>query len=64
MNIFDQEQKDFQNRHIGPHEQDTHQMLRAMGEKSLDSLIDKTVPTGIRMLAGSASRKALVNLNT
>jgi glycine dehydrogenase len=49
MNIFDQEQKEFQKRHIGPNEQETSQMLRSMGEKSLDSIVDKTVPGGIRM---------------
>lgn len=49
MNIFDQEQKEFHSRHIGPSDQDTMQMLRAMGEKTLEGLIDKTVPAGIRM---------------
>ncbi|TAL47750.1 MAG: glycine dehydrogenase (aminomethyl-transferring), partial [Chitinophagaceae bacterium] len=36
-------------RHIGPDEHDTKQMLKSIGEPSLTSLIDKTVPPSIRM---------------
>jgi glycine dehydrogenase len=49
MNLFDQQKNEFRKRHIGPSEKETNQMLAAMGESSLSSLVDKTVPPGIRM---------------
>jgi glycine dehydrogenase len=49
MNIFEQEQKDFRNRHIGPRKEETARMLHAIGEPDLDTLIGKTVPGAIRM---------------
>jgi glycine dehydrogenase len=39
---------DFKNRHIGPRQNDLPVMLDAIGVKSLDQLIDETVPTAIR----------------
>lgn len=43
----------FVNRHNGPVSQDDlNKMLQVIGVKSLDDLIDKTVPTGIRMKEG------------
>ncbi len=39
----------FVNRHNGPREQDLPQMLKTIGVKSLDELIDKTVPAEIRL---------------
>ena len=48
MNLFEQQSNEFATRHIGPDEQDTKQMLKTIGESSLSSLIDKTVPAGIR----------------
>src|SRR5690554_6640276 len=39
----------FSSRHIGLSEDDVKKMLQAIGEDSLDSLIDKTVPAGIRL---------------
>jgi glycine dehydrogenase len=38
----------FQSRHIGPDLRERGEMLRAIGVPSLDSLIDQTVPPGIR----------------
>ena len=38
-------------RHIGINEQDTALMLRKIGVNSLDELIDKTIPTNIRLKA-------------
>lgn len=38
----------FQERHIGPDAEATEKMLRAIGVASLDELIDRTVPRGIR----------------
>jgi glycine dehydrogenase len=41
----------FVSRHIGPSETDIAAMLAAIGEKSLDDLIAKTIPAGIRISA-------------
>ena len=49
MSLFEQQSNEFIPRHIGPNEQDTRQMLRTIGESSVSSLVDKTVPAGIRM---------------
>ncbi len=49
MNLFEQQKNEFKKRHIGPSDKETHQMLLAMGESSLSSLVDKTVPPAIRM---------------
>ena len=49
MNLFEQQNNEFISRHIGPNEAETHQMLQVIGEATLDALVDKTVPAGIRM---------------
>lgn len=49
MNLFELQQNEFRSRHIGPGEKDSQEMLRIIGEPSLESLISKTVPAGIRM---------------
>ncbi len=49
MNIFEKQQNEFTSRHIGPNETETREMLDAIGVKSLDELIDKAVPSSIRM---------------
>ncbi|OQP47982.1 aminomethyl-transferring glycine dehydrogenase [Niastella populi] len=49
MNLFEQQNTEFIRRHIGPTESETRQMLKAIGEWSFDALIDKSVPSGIRM---------------
>ena len=49
MNLFSQQQQEFIQRHIGPDEHETQEMLRAIGVKSMDELINRTVPEGIRM---------------
>jgi len=49
MSLFEQQSNEFIPRHIGPNEHDTKQMLKTIGETSLSSLIDKTVPQNIRM---------------
>ena len=38
----------FQSRHIGPDPKEQAEMLEALGHKSLDELIDATVPKAIR----------------
>ena len=48
MNLFEQQANEFSSRHIGPNEQETRQMLKAIGVKSLDELIDRTIPASIR----------------
>ncbi len=40
---------EFSSRHIGLSEDDIKKMLQAIGEESLASLIDKTIPKGIRL---------------
>ncbi|WP_207496522.1 aminomethyl-transferring glycine dehydrogenase [Aridibaculum aurantiacum] len=49
MNIFEQQANEFQERHIGPNEQDTQQMLQTIGASSLEELINRTVPEAIRL---------------
>ncbi|MEY4875020.1 MAG: hypothetical protein RL708_169 [Bacteroidota bacterium] len=39
----------FQNRHIGPNESEVFDMLQTIGVKSIDKLIDETVPASIRL---------------
>ena len=39
----------FQNRHIGPNEHEVFDMLQTVGTKSIDKLIDETVPASIRL---------------
>ncbi|MDZ8052057.1 MAG: aminomethyl-transferring glycine dehydrogenase [Aulosira sp. ZfuCHP01] len=50
--ILDQRKHNLNNfiqRHIGPNSDDIQQMLGVLGLPSLDALIDKTVPQGIRL---------------
>lgn len=49
MNLFEQQQHEFLGRHIGPSEQETKSMLKTIGVSSLDELIEKTVPSSIRL---------------
>jgi len=49
MSLFEQQSREFISRHIGPNEKDTAQMLKVIGEPSMESLIGKTVPQSIRM---------------
>jgi glycine dehydrogenase len=42
-------QEKFQVRHIAPNEADTSKMLQTVGVKSLDELIDQTIPAKIRL---------------
>ena len=61
MNLFELQSKEFSHRHIGPDENETSEMLKVIGENNLNELIDKTVPSSIRMkdelnIAGSDER--------
>ena len=49
MNLFEEQQHEFIYRHIGPNEAETKQMLKTIGVKSLNALIDRTVPPSIRL---------------
>src|SRR4051812_17483693 len=49
MSLFEAQSKEFQRRHIGPDENQTKEMLKTIGVNSLDELIERTVPAGIRM---------------
>lgn len=49
MDLFSKQQQEFIGRHIGPNEHETQQMLKTIGIDSLDELINRTVPSGIRM---------------
>jgi glycine dehydrogenase len=49
MNLFETQENEFVPRHIGPDEADTKQMLKTIGVKSIDELINNTVPPSIRM---------------
>jgi len=49
MNLFEQQNHEFTARHIGPNEQETKAMLKTIGVKSIDELIEKTVPSSIRL---------------
>ncbi len=49
MNLFEKQSAEFATRHIGPDENETAEMLAAIGVDTLDELIDKTIPKDIRL---------------
>src|SRR5215218_832546 len=49
MSLFEAQSREFQRRHIGPNEQQTAEMLKAIGVNNLEELINRTVPRTIRM---------------
>ncbi len=49
INLFEQQSNEFAKRHIGSTEAEREQMLQTIGVKSIDELIDNTVPEAIRM---------------
>ncbi len=49
MNLFQNQSTEFHQRHIGPNEAAVKEMLNTIGVESVNELIDKTVPEGIRM---------------
>ncbi|MBS1756650.1 MAG: aminomethyl-transferring glycine dehydrogenase [Bacteroidetes bacterium] len=49
MNLFEQQQNEFTQRHIGPNAEETTAMLKTIGVATLDELIDNTVPSIIRV---------------
>jgi len=51
MNLFEHQANEFAGRHIGPNESEASLMLKTIGIRSLDELIDKTIPASIRSKA-------------
>ncbi|MBC7650452.1 MAG: aminomethyl-transferring glycine dehydrogenase [Deinococcales bacterium] len=49
MNLFQQQNTEFQRRHNGPNRIDTKAMLQTIGVQSINELISKTVPASIRL---------------
>lgn len=49
MDFYHNQQREFIGRHIGPNATETEQMLQQVGVKTLDELIEKTVPASIRL---------------
>jgi glycine dehydrogenase len=49
MNLFEEQQHEFTQRHIGPNAEETAAMLKTIGVSSLEELIDRTVPSVIRV---------------
>ena len=49
MNLFEKQQNEFSGRHIGPNKAETTAMLSEIGVNTLEELIGKTIPDGIRI---------------
>ncbi len=49
MNVFESQANEFRSRHIGPNEAEAKQMLKTINLPSLNDLIDKTIPSSIRL---------------
>lgn len=49
QSLIQSRKEDFINRHIGPSELETKQMLESLGLSSMEELISKTVPNNIRL---------------
>jgi glycine dehydrogenase len=49
MKIDSQYTEKFESRHIGPDARQTEEMLKVIGVKSVDELIDQTIPAAIRL---------------
>src|SRR6266516_5202432 len=47
MNLFDKQANEFADRHIGPNDEETDEMLEQIGVKSVEELINKTIPKNI-----------------
>ena len=49
MNLFEKQSNEFADRHIGPNEHETAEMLQQIGVSSLEELINKTIPQAIQI---------------
>jgi glycine dehydrogenase len=52
MSLFEAQSKEFQCRHNGPDESQVQEMLKTIGVNNLEELVDRTVPSSIRMQQG------------
>src|SRR5882724_3833500 len=52
MNLFEQQSTEFQQRHIGPNEKETNEMLKVIGVSGFSELVSKTIPISIRIKSG------------
>ena len=50
--LFEQQNKEFSSRHIGPDEQETQEMLKTIGVADMEVLISRTIPPSIRLQEG------------
>ena len=48
MNLIEQQEREFRSRHIGPTPQEEKDMLQVSNEKSLEELVNKTIPSNIK----------------
>jgi glycine dehydrogenase len=49
MNLFAQQETEFERRHIGPDETEVKEMLATIGVESIEELINKTIPPSIHL---------------
>ncbi len=49
MNLFQQQSEEFIKRHVGLNEEETSEMLKAIGVNSIEELINKTIPRSIQL---------------
>lgn len=49
MNLLEEQKKEFQQRHVGPDESETAEMLKVIGKSTIDELINATIPNDIRL---------------
>jgi len=49
MSLFELQSTEFRRRHIGPNEEETSQMLKTIGISTINELMNRTVPSSIRM---------------
>ena len=64
MNLFEKQRKEFQDRHIGPDENETLEMLKTIGKRSLDELISETIPPTSAPRKNSTFHRHKANTNT
>jgi glycine dehydrogenase len=49
VNVFEQQSREFQRRHVGPDAREAREMLHVAGASDIDELIARTVPGAIRL---------------
>ncbi|WP_298300373.1 aminomethyl-transferring glycine dehydrogenase [Hydrotalea sp.] len=66
MNLFQMQNAEFMHRHIGPNPADTEKMLSTIGVDSIETLMNQTIPSSIRLknplqLPNGISEQAFLN---